>query len=203
MNIKYCCNYCDYKATTIHYIKHVKDNHVKELYNPKTEYMIKGAISSGRTSFYFDVRTEGSNESKQIYVCFPCNKFWARKELATQHYNSCSCKTQQKQFIKSLLRNDTTISETTNGDSEKDKLIMELTRKLEKEQRTDKDKLIMELRKKLNEKQDEDNLDNERAHACGRLMDFCAEELNEDERAIMNEKLKEWDCNIEWDDYIS
>jgi len=183
MTYKYCCGYCDHNSVNQHYINHLIKKHKEALYNEKTKHTINASLK-GKSLPVFTVKMVDDKDNHPIYICFGCNKFWGRIELATKHLRECCNKDRHLEVLKSLKPTEEVIVEGSTND------VIALQER------------IKTLEKDLKRCKDDIEINKDRLTAFDSLMDFFVEKKDEDFREDLNIKLKEYNPSIDWDDYI-
>jgi len=185
-SIKYCCLQCDYKSSHQHYINHVVKNHKDTIYTEKTKNAINGALRS-KSLPILSIRIENCKTLTHVSVCFGCNKFWERKDLATKHCNDCNKQKEHREFLESLKGGDS-VQENFQDNSEEVKLLRETIKKLER---------------KLNSAEEDAKENEVKATAFDNFIEHLYTIIEDDKREEINIELKEKYPDIDWDDYFS
>ena len=216
---KYCCNHCDYSSVSHHYINHLIKNHKDDLYNNTTKDTINASIKSlgGRALPIFSIKMKNSKEKHFIHICFGCNKFWERPELAYKHVNECGNKLKHKETLKSFKPTSDQVVENSSDDVA---ILKEKIATLENELKTIKDFKKIEYHQKqadidneYNETYKMNNMDSDgesgetdldvkNAEAYNILMMFFLEKKDEDFRDNLRDELIEYNNTIDWTDHL-
>jgi hypothetical protein len=124
---KYYCAYCDYSSSTNAVVNHILDHHTDKINRITLLNGIKGNLIS------ILIRSQCNADPTNIFCCFGCKKFWARKSMADTHKKQCTHSIDHINKCKSIHELRTTAepvqqpSENTNS-----VLIQELETKIKK-----------------------------------------------------------------------
>jgi hypothetical protein len=193
MSLKYCCNHCDYTSALQHYVNHLIKKHKDEIYNEKTKHTINASLT-GKVLPIFTIKIKDDNTKHHISICFGCNKFWERNNLATQHLQACQNKDKHIEVLKSLKFSETDTTKIENVSSEENDALKNEIVAL-------KDK-IAKLEKKVASTSNNDEITDNNVKAYDSLMTFFIEKRDEDFRDGLREELEEYNPDIDWTEHL-
>jgi len=197
MPIKYCCNHCEYSSATQHYVNHLVSKHKDELFNEKTKYSILGALK-GKSLPVLNIKIKDDATKHDIRVCFGCNKFWQRGNLAVAHLAECTNKTKHINFLKSLTDDKTANDDnanaiiTANADNANadNAEISALNAK------------ILKMQKKIASLEQQEEIEQINLKAFDSFMMFLLEKKDEEFRDTLRDELQEYNPDIDWTEHL-
>jgi hypothetical protein len=129
---KYYCAYCDYSSSTNAVVNHILEHHTDKINRITLLNGIKGNLISIR------IRSQSNTDPTNIFCCFGCKRFWARKSMADAHQKECTHCTDHINKCKSIheLRSNTESTQLPPTENVDHIRIQELENKIKKLEKT-------------------------------------------------------------------